>query len=50
MPLYNLIEYSPNYSERTGDSWFYSKDEQLILMQILLMIISLNLLNIRLNY
>ena len=41
MPLHNLIEYSPNYSETTGNSWFYSKDEQLILMQILLMIISL---------
>ena len=27
MPLYNLIEYSSNYSERTGNIWFYSKVE-----------------------
>ena len=26
MPIYNLIEYSSNYSE-TGRLWFYSKDE-----------------------
>ena len=27
MPMYNLIEYSLNYSETTGSLWFYSKDE-----------------------
>ena len=27
MPMYNLIEYSPNYSEKTGSFWFSSKDE-----------------------
>ena len=27
MPVYNLIEYSSNYSETTGTLWFYSKDE-----------------------
>ena len=27
MPVYNLIEYSSNYSETTGSIWFYSKDE-----------------------
>ena len=26
MLMYNLIEYSSNYSERTGSIWFYSKD------------------------
>ena len=26
MPMYNLIEYSSNYSERTGNLWFCSKD------------------------
>ena len=26
MPMYNLIEYSSNYSETTGSLWFYSKD------------------------
>ena len=27
MPMYNLIEYSSNYSETTGSLRFYSKDE-----------------------
>ena len=27
MPMYNLIEYSSNYSETTGSWWFYSKDK-----------------------
>ena len=27
MPIYNLIEYSSNYSEKTGSLWFYSKDK-----------------------
>ena len=34
IPMYNLIENSSNYSEETGNLWFYSKD----------------LSNIRLNY
>ena len=25
--MYNLIEHSSNYSERTGSLWFYFKDE-----------------------
>ena len=49
--MYNLIEYSSNYSETTGSSWFYSKDEdELILMLTLLIMIISNPLNIRLNY
>ena len=27
MPMYNLKEYSSNYSEKSGSSWFYSNDE-----------------------
>ena len=27
MSIYNLIEYSSNYSKTTGSLWFYSKDE-----------------------
>ena len=27
MPMCSLIEYSSNYSERTENFWFYSKDE-----------------------
>ena len=25
--MYNLVEYSSNYSEATGSLWFYSKGE-----------------------
>ena len=27
MPIYNRTDYSSNYSETTGNLWFYSKDE-----------------------
>ena len=27
MPMYNLIEYSSNYSETRESLWFYSKDK-----------------------
>ena len=27
MPMYNLIEHSSNYYEKTGRLWFYSRDE-----------------------
>ena len=27
MPMYNLIEYSKNYSKTTGKLWNYSRDE-----------------------
>ena len=30
MPMHNLIEYSPNYSETRGRRWLYSKDEAII--------------------
>ena len=39
--MYNLLEYSSNYSNATNNLWFYSKLKQLILMLILgIMIIS----------
>ena len=28
MSMYNLLEYSSNYSDTTGSLWFYSKDEE----------------------
>ena len=28
MPMYNLMEYSSNYSQTAGSLWFYSKDEE----------------------
>ena len=27
IPMYNLLEYSSNYSETTGNLWFYSNNE-----------------------
>ena len=27
MPMYNLIEYSKNYSKTSGSSWNYYRDE-----------------------
>ena len=30
MQMYNLIEYSSNYSEKTGCLWFYSKDKAIV--------------------
>ena len=27
MPMYNLLEYSSNYSDTAGSLWFYSQDE-----------------------
>ena len=27
MSMYNFLEYSSNYSDKTGSLWFYSKDE-----------------------
>ena len=27
MPMYNLIEYSDNYSKTSGSSWHYYRDE-----------------------
>ena len=27
MQMYNLLEYSSNYSDTTGSLWFYSKDK-----------------------
>ena len=26
MPMYNFVEYSPNFSDTTSSLWFYSKD------------------------
>ena len=55
MAMYNLVEYSSNYSETTGNLWFYSKDEATnfnadIANSNNLIIIVINLLNISLNY
>ena len=49
-PMYNLIEYSSNYSEATESYGFVLKMKHLVLMQILQILIILNLSIIRLNY
>ena len=28
MPMYNLIEYSENYSDTSGSSWCFKRDER----------------------
>ena len=38
MSMYNLIEYSSNYSEATGSLWSYSKDESKMNQRILIII------------
>ena len=48
--MYNLIEYSSNYSETMEIYDFILKINQLILMQILLMMLILNLSCISPNY
>ena len=52
MVMYNLIEYSSNYSETIGSLWLYSKDGatnfNANISNITTMI--LNLLSVRLNY
>ena len=50
MPVYNLIEYSSNYSETTGSLSFYSKDETTNFDADIANNNDLDLLNIRLNY
>ena len=44
MLMYNLIEYSSNYSDTTGILWFYSKDEAANFMLILRTKMLLNLI------
>ena len=48
MPVYNLIEYSSNYSETRGS--FIQRMKQLISMHVMIMIIIINLSNVRLSY
>ena len=50
MPIYNLIEYSLNYSKTTGELWFYSKDEATNFNVDNADNIILNVLSIRLRY
>ena len=48
MPMYNLIEYSDNYSDTSGSLWQFKRDEQpKKIMETFLMLaqITLHLLN-----
>ena len=50
MPMYNLIEYSSNYSETIVSLWFYSKDEAAIFDADIADNNYFNISSIRLNY
>ena len=41
MPMYNLIEYSDNYSDTSGSLWHFKRDEQNINNGNLLMLLQL---------
>ena len=49
MPIYNLFEYSFNYSHMTSSSWFDLNDEATNLIIILRMLMNLKSLNYRSN-
>ena len=49
MPIYNLFEYSFNYSHMTSSSWFDLKDEATNLIIILRMLMNIKSLNYRSN-
>ena len=48
--VYNLIEYIWNYSETTGNLWFYSKDDENSFNVEIIDDNNFKSLNIRLNY
>ena len=48
--MYNLLEYSPNYSNPTGSLWFHSIAESMLLTLILRIMVIFNLSSIRLIY
>ena len=48
--MYNLTEYSSNYSETTACLWFYSKDEATNFNNKIGNTDILNLSSVRLNY
>ena len=50
MPMYELIEYSSNYSETTGRLWFYLKDEATNFNADIVNDDHFKSFNIRLNY
>ena len=50
MPIYNLIEYSSNYSETTRSLWFFKKDEATGLNEDTVNDNNIKFLNIKLNY
>ena len=53
MAMYNLLEYSSNYSDATDSLWFILNMKQLVLtliFHIIIFLIILNLSNTRINY
>ena len=49
MPVYNLLEYSSNYSVTTGSLWFCSKDESANFNANFVINNNLNLSNIKVD-
>ena len=39
IPMYNLIEYSDNYSDTLGSSWQFKRDEAPVIIIIIIIII-----------
>ena len=49
MPMYNLIEYSDNYSKTSGSLWQYYRDEPFINKAALLLMLLMILIVLHLN-
>ena len=49
MPMYNLIEYSDNFSETSGSLWQYYRDEPFIIKAVLLLMLLMILIVLHLN-
>ena len=47
MPMYNLIEYSDNYSDTSGDLWQFKRDEVPKIIMLIWLLIIFNQLNIK---
>ena len=49
MPIYNLIDYSDNYSKTTGSLWHYDRDVPFLAQALLLMLLLIIITVLRLN-
>ena len=49
MPIYNLIDYSDNYSKTSGSLWHYDRDKPFLAKTLLLMLLLIIITVLRLN-